>query len=51
MRKSKRLIRNRAQGVAAKAPCFDLDALLAQMKPDQFPDEHSFGKPVGKEIW
>jgi antitoxin MazE len=32
-------------------PSFDLDALLARMTPETFPDEVDFGKPVGEEIW
>ena len=33
------------------APTFDLDDLLAQMKPDTFPEEIDFGRPVGGEAW
>ena len=33
------------------APCYELDALLARMTPDTFPDEVDFGKPVGEEMW
>lgn len=33
------------------APDYDLDALLAQMTPDNFPDEVDFGPTVGNEIW
>ena len=32
-------------------PVYDLDALLAQMTPDNFPDDMDFGAPVGNEIW
>jgi antitoxin MazE len=32
-------------------PVYDLDALLAQMTPDNFPDEVDFGPTVGNEIW
>lgn len=32
-------------------PVYDLDALLAQMTPDNFPDDMDFGSPVGNEIW
>lgn len=32
-------------------PVYDLDALLAQMTPDNFPDDIDFGAPVGNEIW
>lgn len=32
-------------------PDYDLDALLAQMTPDNFPDEVDFGPTVGNEIW
>jgi len=34
-----------------RAPVHDLDALLARMSPDTFPDEIHFGKPVGGETW
>jgi antitoxin MazE len=33
------------------APSYELDALLAGMTPDTFPEEIDFGPPVGKEIW
>lgn len=33
------------------APAYDLDALLAQMTPDTFPEEVDFGSPVGNEVW
>lgn len=33
------------------APSYDLDALLAQMTPDTFPEEVDFGSPVGNEVW
>ena len=33
------------------APVYDLDALLAQMTPDTFPEEVDFGSPVGNEVW
>lgn len=32
-------------------PVYDLDALLAQMTLDNFPDDMDFGAPVGNEIW
>ena len=32
-------------------PSYELDALLAGMTPDTFPEEIDFGPPVGKEIW
>ena len=32
-------------------PVYDLDVLLAQMTPDNFPDDMDFGAPVGNEIW
>jgi antitoxin MazE len=32
-------------------PVYDLDALLAQITPDNFPDDMDFGAPVGSEIW
>ena len=34
-----------------KGLTYDLDALLAEMKPDTFHDEVDFGAPVGKETW
>jgi antitoxin MazE len=33
------------------APTYDLDALLAQMTPDTFPEDVDFGSPVGNEVW
>lgn len=30
---------------------YDLDRLLAEMKPETFHDEVDFGAPVGKESW
>jgi len=33
------------------APSYDLEALLAKMSPDTFPEPIEFGPPVGKEIW
>lgn len=32
-------------------PAYALDDLLSRMTPDSFPDEVTFGPPVGKEIW
>jgi antitoxin MazE len=32
-------------------PIYDLDALLADMTPDTFPDDIDFGAPVGQESW
>ena len=29
----------------------DLNALLARMTPDTFPDDLDFGAPVGEEAW
>jgi antitoxin MazE len=34
-----------------RAVTYDLDDLLAGMKPSQFHDDADFGVPVGKEIW
>ena len=34
-----------------RAPAPDLDALLARMTPDTFPDDVEFGAPVGEEVW
>jgi antitoxin MazE len=34
-----------------RAPSYDLDQLLDQMKPETFPDEIDFGPPVGGEVW
>ncbi len=33
------------------APVYDLDALLAEMKPETFHDDVDFGAPVGNEVW
>ena len=33
------------------APSYDLDALLAEMTPETFPDDVDFGRPVGQEAW
>jgi len=33
------------------APVFDLDALLAAMTPDTFPEDLDFGPPMGREVW
>lgn len=32
-------------------PSFELDALLAAMRPESFPEEADFGRPVGGESW
>lgn len=34
-----------------RAPAYDLDQLIDQMKPETFPDEIDFGPPVGGEVW
>ncbi|MBB4631183.1 antitoxin MazE [Sphingosinicella soli] len=34
-----------------RAPAYDLDSLLENMKPETFPEDVDFGEPVGKEIW
>ena len=34
-----------------RAPSYDLDALIAAMKPETFPDDVDFGRPVGGEAW
>lgn len=33
------------------APSYTLDALLAEMKPETFPEEIDFGAPLGEEAW
>ena len=33
------------------APTYDLDALLARMTEDTFPEEIDFGPAVGNEVW
>ena len=33
------------------APAYDLDALLAAMTPESFPEDADFGGPVGNEVW
>ncbi len=35
----------------AGPPVYDLDTLLSGMKPENFPDDADFGKPVGREVW
>ncbi len=32
-------------------PTYDLDALLASMTAETFPDDVDFGRPAGQEIW
>ena len=32
-------------------PAYDLDALLAKMAPDTFPEPIEFGPPAGNEFW
>lgn len=32
-------------------PVFELDALLAQITPDNVHDEVEFGAPIGREAW
>jgi antitoxin MazE len=32
-----------------RAPVFDLDRLLDQMKPETFPEDVDFGPPAGSE--
>ena len=34
-----------------RAQAYDLDLLLAAMRPETFPDEADFGPPVGGEAW
>ena len=34
-----------------RAPSYDLDALIAAMKPETFPEDVDFGRPVGGEAW
>ena len=34
-----------------RTPAHDLDALLAKMAPETFPDDIDFGRPVGAETW
>ena len=34
-----------------KAPVYDLDAMIDEMKPSTFHEDADFGKPVGKETW
>jgi antitoxin MazE len=33
------------------APSYDLDALLARMTPDTFPEDFGFGPPRGSKAW
>jgi antitoxin MazE len=32
-------------------PIYDLDRLLDEMTPDNFPEDEDFGAPVGGEAW
>ncbi|MGD0564392.1 MAG: AbrB/MazE/SpoVT family DNA-binding domain-containing protein [Roseiarcus sp.] len=34
-----------------RAPVYDLDQLLDQMKPETFPEDVDLGPPVGSEAW
>ncbi len=34
-----------------RAPVYDLDQLLDQMKPETFPEDVDFGPPAGSEAW
>ena len=34
-----------------RAEPYDLDALLAQMRPETFPEDIDFGPPLGREQW
>lgn len=34
-----------------RMPLYDLDSLLAEMKPETFPETVEFGAPVGEEVW
>lgn len=34
-----------------KKKSYELDDLLAQVKPDNIHQEADFGKPMGKEVW
>lgn len=34
-----------------RAPSYDLEALIAAMKPETFPEDVDFGRPVGGEAW
>ena len=34
-----------------RQPVYDLDALLAAMDPQTFPEEVDFGPAVGREVW
>lgn len=34
-----------------RTPAPNLDALLAKMTPETFPEDIDFGKPVGAEAW
>ncbi|MFM7345457.1 MAG: AbrB/MazE/SpoVT family DNA-binding domain-containing protein [Tagaea sp.] len=35
----------------AKGPSYDLDEMLARMKPETFHDDADFGRPKGREVW
>ncbi|MGD0184975.1 MAG: AbrB/MazE/SpoVT family DNA-binding domain-containing protein [Roseiarcus sp.] len=34
-----------------RAPVYDIDRLLDQMKPETFPEDVDFGPPAGSEAW
>ena len=34
-----------------RAPAYDLDEVIAAMKPENFPEDVAFGPPVGGEFW
>jgi antitoxin MazE len=34
-----------------RAPIYDLDQMLEEMRPDTFPDEVDFSPAVGREFW
>ncbi len=34
-----------------RAPVYDLERLLAEMKPETFPEDVDFGPPAGSEAW
>jgi antitoxin MazE len=37
--------------VPIKAQVYDLDDMVANMKPETFHDDVNFGIPIGEEIW
>ncbi|MCL2659248.1 MAG: AbrB/MazE/SpoVT family DNA-binding domain-containing protein [Acidobacteriaceae bacterium] len=46
-----RAVRGRIVIEPLREVSYDLDQLLADMKPETFHEDVDFGPPVGKEVW